>query len=420
MPDLPLSIAMLSIHSGPLGRLGTRDTGGMSVYVRALARELGRRGHRVDIFTRRQLDEPPVKALDPGVRLITLAIGHRTHLTKHDLYPLAPDYARAVQAFGRQNARGYDLIHSHYWLSGQVGRLLQNVWRRPHVISFHTLAALKAATGRAPAPAPRLAVEKALVRECDRLLAPCAAEHDNLVRRYGALAARIAMVPGGVDVDIFRPLDRIAARRQLGLDRDTFLLLTIGRLTPLKGQTQAIEAMAHLGGDPNLLLMIVGGDGARDPEQRRLQRLADATGLGSRVIFTGSVAHEALPFYYAAANVYVLASRYESFGLVGLEALACGRPVVTSPVGVMASLGNDKRPGVILTDGRPASLAAGVVAVRDGTVAWPPEAIRAAARDFGWQRAAEAALEAYRSVLAPPMAMKMAPRRVSSLDEERQ
>jgi D-inositol-3-phosphate glycosyltransferase len=416
MSELPLFIAMLSIHSSPVGRLGTRDTGGMSVYVRALARELGRRGHRVDIFTRRQAGETAVTALDPGVRLITLAIGHGGPLTKHDLYPLAPDYARAVQAFGRQNERGYDLIHSHYWLSGQVGRLLQQVWRRPHVMSFHTLAALKADGGTA-APAPRLAVEKALVRECDRLLAPCAAEKDNLVHRYGALAERIAMVPGGVDFDIFRPLDRAAARRQLGHDPDTFLMLTIGRLTPLKGQARVIEALTHLGNDERLRLMIVGGDGPRDPDQRRLQRQADATGSGSRVIFTGSLAHETLPVYYAAANAYVLASRYESFGLVGLEALACGRPVVASPVGVMASLGHKKQPGLILTDGTPSALAAGLAAVRDGTVAWPPETIRDAVRDFGWEQAAAAALAAYRSVMSPPVAMKTKTREVPFLDD---
>ncbi|MDJ0780444.1 MAG: glycosyltransferase [Desulfosarcinaceae bacterium] len=400
MPEAALSIAMLSIHSSPLGRLGTRDTGGMSVYVRALARELGRRGHRVDIFTRRQADEPAMTRLDPGVRLITLTIRQDGPLTKHELYPYASDFSSAAASFARQENSGYDLIHSHYWLSGQVGRRLQQAWQRPHVISFHTLAALKANSGSA-APAQRLAVEKALVRECNLLLAPCVTEKGNLVHHYGAQAARIAMVPGGVDFDLFRPLDAAAARRQLGIEPDAFLLLMIGRLTPLKGQARVIDALAQVDSDPRLQLMIVGGDGPRDPELRRLQQRVDAAGLERRVIFTGSVTQEALPAHYAAADVYVLASQYESFGLVGLEALACGRPVVTSPVGIMASLAGEQRPGVIMTDGSPAGLAAGVAALREGTVAWSPETIRDAVRDFSWERAAEAALSTYRRVLSP-------------------
>lgn len=401
MPHKPLTIAMLSIHSSPLGALGTRDTGGMSVYVRALAREMGANGHRVDIFTRRQGDDDPaVVDVSPGVRLITLDIGHRGALTKHALYPLAGDYEAAVATFCRQEGGRYDLIHSHYWLSGQVGRMLRERWQRPHVISFHTLAALKTDTGVVAQASPRrLATEQALVQDSDALLAPCAGEKDNLMRYYAADPERIVLVPGGVDLDRFQPMDQKAARRRLGLDPDQWMLLSVGRLTPLKGQGRIIEALAGLKEDRRLQLIFVGGDGPQDPEQRRLQKMVARLGLEGRVIFTGSIPQKDLPDYYAAADVYVLASHYESFGLVGLEALACGRPVVSSPVGVMALLGGAQRPGCILTDGRPAGLAAGIAAVRDGSAAWPPAVIRNTVRDYSWPRTAASALQAYRQAL---------------------
>lgn len=393
----PLTIAMLSIHSSPLGVLGTRDTGGMSVYVRALAREMGRAGHRVDIFTlRRHGNEPATQALGQNVRLVSLDIGLKTLPPKRELHRYAGECRAAVEAFRVQTAGAYDLIHSHYWISGEVGRRLGELWHRPHAVTFHTLAAMKDRTGAGrPATARRLAVEKALVRDADALLVACAGEVENLVRYHRADPERIMQVPGGVDFERFRPLDGHRARRQLGFDPEDFIILSVGRLAPLKGQERILEALALLGADANLKLVLVGGDGPADPEQRRLERRAARAGLDGRVTFTGSVLYEDLPAYYAAADVFVQASRYESFGLVGLEALACGRPVVTSPVGIMATLGERSPPGCLLTDGSPAELAGGIAAVRSRNEAWPPAAIRAAVRTFSWPQAADAALAAY-------------------------
>ncbi len=397
----PMTIAMLSIHSSPLGVLGTRDTGGMSVYVRALAQAMSRAGHRVDIFTlRRHADGPAVQALAPNVRLVTLDIGLKTPPSKRELHRYAVDCGTAIESFRSQTHGAYDLVHSHYWISGEVGRRLAARWQRPHVITFHTLAAMKDRTGRGrPAAARRLAVESALVQDADALLVACAGEEENLVRHHGADAARIMQVPGGVDFERFRPLDRRRARRELGLDPGAFIILSIGRLAPLKGQERILEALALLGADPHLRLVFVGGDGPADSEQRRLERLAVRAGLDARVTFAGSVPHKDLPAHYAAADVFVQASHYESFGLVGLEALACGRPVVTSPVGIMATLGARSQPGCLLTDGSPAALAAGIAAVREQRQVWPAAAIRAAVREFSWTQAADAALTAYRRVI---------------------
>jgi D-inositol-3-phosphate glycosyltransferase len=398
-PMSPLSapIAMVCMHSSPMGALGTRDTGGMSVYVGELARELGRRGHGVDIFTlQRRTGQPVVSRLADNVALVSVPVAGSRGLSKNALADCVDDFMAGIEAHRRRHKIAYALVHSHYWLSGLVGQIARGCWQRPHVITFHTLGALKAGTGVGAAePSRRLAVEEQLATGCDGYLVACEREKKNLMRYYGSDPARIAMVPGGVDPERFRPMSAVAARQMLGLDAGLFIVLTVGRLTPLKGQERVIEALALLGGETPAELMLVGGDGRADPEQRRLETIAAQ--LQVRVRFAGSVPQEQLPVYYAAANAVVHASHYESFGLVGLEAMACGRPVVATPVGVMATLARDKCPGAVIADGRPAALAAGIAALRSGKISWPAEAIRDAVCGFTWSAAAAAALEAYRA-----------------------
>ena len=395
----PLTIAMLSIHSSPVGNLGTRDTGGMSVYVLALAHEMGRAGHEVDIFTlRRHPEERAVSALASNVRIVTVDSGQPVPPAKNDLHRHADDLAGAIEIFRSDNELTYDLIHSHYWVSGQVGRLLGERWKRPQVITFHTLAAMKNSTRQGkPEPVERQRAERQLVHSADALLVACQREKENLEKCYAADPERINLVPGGVDFERFHPQDRAAARRRLGFDRKDFILLSIGRLAALKGQAQIIAALAQC--DDDVRLVLVGGDGPADREQQRLQQLAARAGVAARVVFTGSIPHRELPAYHAAADVYVQASHYESFGLVGLEALACGRPVVTSPVGIMATLGHLQQPGCLLTDGSPAALAAGIRALRDGAFDWTPEEIHEAVGEFNWPQAATAALAAYQNTI---------------------
>ena len=396
-----LTIAMLSIHSDPLGALGTRDTGGMSVYVRELAREMGRRGHRVDIFTRRWRDkDPEMVRLAPHVHLVALDITPHGPLSKATLLAQADQLMTAIEAFRHRQNRSYDLIHSHYWISGHVGQMARRLWQRPHVITFHTLGALKADTPAAEKePIRRLAIEKELVQVCDGILAPCEREKSNLMHGFNADPAKIMMVPGGVDLERFRPIDQAVARRRLGFNTTAFMLMSVGRLTPLKGLDRIIEALALLKNDAFVELVIVGGDGNQDPERRRLQDLAAQTGVQAQIRWVGSIANRDLPQYYAAADVYVLASHYESFGLVGLEAMACGRPVVSTPVGVMAALARMQRAGVIITDGQPEAMAAAIASMRKTAPQWPPQVIREAVEDLSWAQATSAALDAYQAVM---------------------
>ena len=397
----PLSIAMLSIHSSPVGELGTRDTGGMSIYVRELARKMGDMGHRVDIFTHAWCDAPPgVEVLSPNVRLVSIAVSHRGPLSKDDLYLHASDHSDGIEAFRRREAGNYDLIHSHYWLSGHVGRMLKARWQRPHAITFHTLGAAKAQTGvGAVEPSLRLAVERELVQDCNGLLVPWEGEKTNLMHYYKADAAKIAMVPGGVDLNRFRPMDKTSARQRLGLSSHQTLLLSIGRLTPQKGQDRIINALACIANDARPHLWVLGGNGNDDPERQRLKAIAARAGIQAWVHFGGSVPHRGLPLYYAAADIFVQASYYESFGLVGLESLACGRPVVCTPVGVMAALARKQHPGIVIADGSPAALAAGISTAMDRVPVWPARIIRQIVSPYSWAHAALTALEAYRALI---------------------
>lgn len=397
----PLSIAMLSIHSSPMGRLGTRDTGGMSVYIRELASQLGRAGHRVDIFTRRtNVDSPEVSLLAPNVRLVLLDIAVGRQVPKAGLFDHGKEAFAAIESFRNRRSLTYDLVHSHYWISGHVGRLARRSWRRPHVITFHTLAALKSAAGVGAAePTRRLAEEQALVNECEGLLVPCEDEMNHMMHYYSADPQKTTWVPGGIDMQRFQPMDKLSARHRLGIDVRDRMLLCVGRLTPLKGQDRIIGAMSRLSKKDRTRLILVGGNGRSDPEQKRLFQLADQLGVVSQVRFFGSVPHTELVEYYAAMDMLVLASHYESFGLVGLEALACGRPVVTTPVGILKTLSTLRRPGVVMTAGSPESLAAAIASAIKQGPGWSPHAIRKGVRDYTWRRTAEAASAAYRSAL---------------------
>jgi D-inositol-3-phosphate glycosyltransferase len=396
------SIAMLSIHSSPMGTLGTRDTGGMSVYINALAVALGRAGHRVDIFTRRtDADSPEVSLLAPNVRLVLLDIAGKRQVSKADLFDYGKETFAAIESFRIRRSLTYDLVHSHYWISGHVGRLAHRSWHRPHVITFHTLAALKSNTGVGAAEPPRrLAEEQALVDECDGLLVPCEGEMNHMMHYYKADPGKATLVMGGIDRQRFQPMDKPSARQRLGVDMRDLMLLCVGRLTPQKGQDRIIEALARLGDEHRARLILVGGNGQGDPEQTRLYQLADELGIVSQVRFCGSVPQTELAEYYAAMDMLVLASHYESFGLVGLEALACGRPVVTTPVGIMKTLSSGRQTGLVVTAGSSEAIAAAIASAIEKGPGWAPHAIHRGVRDYTWHRTAQATLAAYRSAIA--------------------
>ncbi len=395
-----LKIAMLSIHSNPIGELGTSDTGGMSVYIRELARELGRRGHRIDIYTRlRNGRYQPVIDLFENVRLIHLGIPNNGNLSRLALYPYLPDFFKSMEDFRSHEGLEYDLIHSHYWLSGRLGNWAQKLWNRPHLVMLHTLGEVKNRTGVGrPEPELRIAAEKELVNTCHRILAPTDREKDSLVRCYGACGQKIGVVPCGVNLDLFHPQEKQAARKLLGFDPDDIILLYVGRFEPLKGIDRLLEAMSHLKGHRRLRLVLVGGDGDEAAESQFLRQKAINLGIEEKILFAGRVDQKHLPPYYSSADVLVISSHYESFGLVGLEALACGRPVVSTPVGAMESLIQQSQAGHVVLDTRPRSLARGIQSIITHSTP-PADEIRKSVLAYSWSNVASAILKEYETTI---------------------
>jgi D-inositol-3-phosphate glycosyltransferase len=396
-----LRIAMLSIHSNPIGELGTNDTGGMSVYIRELARELGKRRHRIDVFTRLQNGRhQPVVDLFENVRLIHLGIPNNGQLSRLALYPYLPDFFKSMENFRSREGIAYDLIHSHYWLSGRLGNWAQELWDRPHLAMLHTLGEVKNRTGVGqPEPELRIAAEKQLVKNCHRVLAPTDREKDNLMGYYGVGGEKIGVVPCGVNLDLFNPHDKLATRKQLGIDPDEIILLYVGRFEPLKGIEGLLEAISHLKRYQRLRLVLVGGDGSEAPESRLLKQMATNLGVEDKVLFAGRVDQRYLPPYYSSADALVISSHYESFGLVGLEALACGRPVVSTPVGAMETLINQSQAGYVISDTSPRNLATGIQSIITNPDLPRADEIRKSVLKYSWSNVASAILKEYETAI---------------------
>lgn len=397
----PLCIAMLSIHSSPTGPLGSKNTGGMSVFIRELASELGACGHRVDIFTRR--DAPALSdaiALAPGVRLVHLPIGPAHPLPKRGLSSLTGDGVDALETYSAQNRIHYDIVHSHYWISGLMGRAIRDRWQIPHVVTFHTLGRVKNHVLEATAETPeRIQAESSLVADSDRLLVPTARERSLLSEHYGAPGGRIGLVPCGVDLDRFKPRGKAASRRHLGLDSDAEILLFVGRFEAMKGLDNLIQAVGQLTRRPGARLIVVGGDGDGATETRKLKSLAATEGIEDRISFVGRQDPSRLPWYYSAADLLVMPSRYESFGMVALEALACGTPVVATRVGAMETVIDGRGNGLLAAENQPTSLARAIDGFWDQERLPSPNAIRETVRAMSWRKAADRLLDEYGRVL---------------------
>ena len=397
-----LRIAMLSIHSNPIGELGTKDTGGMSVYIRELARYLGRGGHLIDIYTRLHngVQQPIVQLFD-NVRLIHLGISHNGDLTKLALFPYLSDYFKSLENFRRHENLHYDLIHSHYWMSGRLGCWAQNLWNRPHVFTFHTVGEEKNRTGvGVREPEIRITIEKKIVEASHLILASTHREKESLIRNYDVSEDKIGVVPCGVDLNRFHPVEKKTARNQLKFNPDDTILLYVGRFEPLKGLDRLLESMTHLKHNGLHRLVIVGGDGDETAESQLLKQKTRALGLKNKVIFAGRVNQKKLPLYYGSADVLVVPSYYESFCLVGLEALACGRPVVSTPVGAMENLIRESRAGQVVKEISPQSMAMAIDSVVNSASLPPADKVRRSVYSYSWSNVAMDVLKQYESVLA--------------------
>jgi D-inositol-3-phosphate glycosyltransferase len=392
---LPFRIAVISIHTSPTASLGQNGNGGLNVYVHEIATAFSDRGIATDIFTRCTPSDPEFEQLTPLSRVIYLPAGQ--DLDKYSLYAEVPGFANRIRQFAVVEDLNYDLIFSHYWLSGEVACLLRPRLATGWAHVAHTLGLVKnqtLAAGERPEPELRIQVEKEIAAQADLLIASTEDERADLVRLYGANPDHVAVVPPGVDLSMFQPIDRDEARRTIGYGAGR-LLLFVGRLERLKGVEVAIRALALLRdrAHDDVRLLILGED-SRDgdeSEKDRLKELAAAAGVRDRVDFLGSVAHHELPFFYSAADVCVMPSYSESFGLVALEAQACGRPVVGSGVSGLRSVVRDEVSGYLLDSHDPA-----MYAERMGRLLDNPELAqqmgrrgRLLAQRFSWTRTAD-------------------------------
>jgi len=352
---------MLSVHTSPLAQPGAGDGGGMNVYVRALAEALAEAGVACDVLTRAEHPEqPPVVDVTPGFRVVHVPAGPLAPVRKRDLPALIDEFTE--QAGEHLVAAGdFDVLHANYWLSGAVGHQLKHDLDLPLVATFHTLDRVKALAGLGDDPEQRARAEAEVVRCADLMVVATEGERTQLAELYDADVDRVEIVPPGVDHRLFTPGDGDAARRRLGLaGRD--VLLFVGRIQPLKGADLAVRILGALG-DSNAVLLVVGGPSGPDgtEEQRRLEELVGELGLDHQVRFVPPQPHADLAEYYRAAHVCVVPSHTESFGLVALEAAACGTPVVAAAVGGLQSIVSHTETG-FLVDGRAPEDYAGPVA----------------------------------------------------------
>jgi D-inositol-3-phosphate glycosyltransferase len=404
-------VAVLSVHTSPTDQPGTGDSGGMNVYIRAVAERLADRGVEVDIFTRwRCGDEPEVRELSPGTRLVHVKAGPCTPVPKADLPRFLPEFLGGVLRRAHADGRGYDIVHSHYWLSGWIGRGAKESWQVPLVASFHTLGKVKnysLARGERPEPAARLAGEERVIADADRILAPTPSEAAQLVGLYRADPHHIRIVPPGVDHTLFFPRDRASARERLHLT-GVRLVLFVGRLQAHKGPDIAVRALAEaLARDPegtgDVVLAVVGGPSGsgHGEEVGRLMELASAMGVADRVILFPPQPQARLADFYAAAEAVLVPSRSESFGLVALEAQACGTPVVASAVGGLRYVVTDGVGGFLVEGHDPGDHAdrlLQVLADPAGAARMGRDGARLALR-FTWDATASEMLGVYRELI---------------------
>jgi len=411
----PLRIAQISVHTCPLATLGGKETGGMNVYVRDLTRELVRRGHLVDVYTRSQNPTVPriSTALGREARVIHIPAGPEEPYPKHKVYDHLPEFVAGVLAQAERDGIRYDVIHSHYWLSGWVARELRAAWGALIVHMFHTLGHLKNAVARTPQewePPLRMEVEAEIVRFADRIIAATPVEEGHLVELYGADPSRIRVIPPGVDLERFHPIPAVQAKEQIALDPHCRSILFVGRIEPLKGIETLLRAIALIARRrPELIcglcVPIIGGNPYRvedNGEMFRLQALREELGIRDVVMFLGAQDQDILPYYYSAAEMVVMPSDYESFGMVALEAMACGTPVIASDVGGLAYLVQHGRTGYRVPARDAEALAEKIVRLLMDEELRRRMGQRAAcwAERYAWPRIADRIEDVYREVLS--------------------
>jgi len=408
---------MLSVHACPLAKLGGRDSGGMNVYVRELARELGRRGVAVDVFTRwREKDDPRIQPLGDNARVIHIPSGPMGYWPKMDVYEHLDEFTAKVEQYVSDEGTSYDLIHSHYWLSAEVARTLAPRWGVPRIQMFHTLGLVKREVmdedidGESDV---RVTIEKRAVHESAAVTAASEIEVSELVDLYGADPAKLPIIPCGVDLNVFRPMRQMDAREALGRDQCERIVLFVGRIEQIKGIDVLLRALGllffrHPELRNDLCLLVVGG--ALDPNDdspetekiEELQRLVHQHRMEANVSFVGSMDQQRLALFYAAADVCAVPSLTESFGLVALEAMACGTPVVGTRVGGLQTLIEHGESGLLVPAGDYQALAESMAKVlTDHRLRMHlAHGARDRAEHFSWRRVGDSVEALYTKILA--------------------
>ncbi|HZD56218.1 MAG TPA: glycosyltransferase [Anaerolineales bacterium] len=412
-----MRIAMISYHTCPLATLGGKDTGGMNVYVRDLTKQLGRMGVQVDVFTRSQDEHVPhvLHDLGYGNRVVHVPAGPEVPLPKRQLADHIPDFVDGILEFTNHRNLRYDLIHSHYWMSGIAARDLKASWNVPVIHMFHTLGMMKQRVARSKGDVDgdyRLDGEHQVLQLADRIIAATPAELAQLQWLYQVDVSHVVVIPPGVDLSRFYPIHPEEAKEFIGVPPCDRMLLFVGRIEPLKGLDTLIEAIALMRRNGtfencSLCLAVIGGDTQVSEEEisaemARLQDLREQLGLENLVTFLGKRSQDTLPYYYSAAEAVVMPSQYESFGMVALEAMACGTPVVASQVGGLAFLVQDGLNGFTVPVDEPQTLANCLVDLLQKPNLREKMGKQAAdfAKGYSWKLIAERVLEVYEEVLA--------------------
>lgn len=420
-PNLePLRLAILSIHTSPEAALGGKKTGGMNVYVREVARDMARRGIRVDIFTRAASPDELGKVLDlsPNHRLIYLPCGPAQPLDTSVIFLHLNQFKKALEDFVEAEHVRYDAIYSHYWLSGWVAIQLRKKWDAPVAQMFHTLGHMKnriADNRRNPDNDIRIRGETEIVKITDRIIAATPAEYTQLLMLYRADRRKIDIVPPGVDLKRFSPADPVEARRKIGIDEACKLLLFVGRIEPLKAVDTIFDALVEIRNTrpdvlDDLCITIIGGDPIQgDEEMQRLQALREMLDLEKQVRFLGAQSQDILPDFYRAASALIMPSDYESFGMVALEAMACGTPVIASEVGGLAYLVQDGITGYHVPVREPGALAQRIIALLTDTAqqARMGEAAHELAKHYSWSKITDKLLETFAMLGTRPRILSM-------------
>jgi D-inositol-3-phosphate glycosyltransferase len=409
-----MRIAMISYHTSPLAPLGGKHSGGMNVYVRELSAELGRQGHHVDIFTRGV--DSSAQEIAPGVRLITISAGAAHELEIRELPQHIDEFAQRILNFANTQGLNFDLIHAHYWMSGLAGKKLREAWGTPMLLMFHTLGLVKnriTALGERES-AERIRGERVSIAAADMVIAATPAERADLQWLYELRSDKVQVIPPGVDLERFQPMPRAAAQARVGLRPNGKLVMFVGRLEALKGIDTLIRAVyllvtANHPWAADLRVQIIGGDVSETldvlgTQLDRLRELSRELGVQDQVEFLGSRRQSELPAYYAAADVVVMPSYSESFGMVALEAMACARPVVASRVGGLKYLVRDGETGYHVREGKPEELAARLAELLgdEPKLERMGQAARKEAEQYSWLKAANEIIELYKNLLLEP------------------